>query len=424
MSEYAGKGSNPSRFLASIFFLLLIPFLAAQASEERLALRNIDIEAYPLISARAAILMDAASGDILYEKNPDLPIPPASLTKLMTIHLAFREVEAGRLSLDDYIPILKEDCAPDLPYRSSLMFLEAGMRVRLRELLVGLAIPSGNDAALALARAISGSLEGFAMEMNAQAREMGLSSTVFVEPSGLSERNMTTARDFANFCRAYVREHPQALKELHSLSEIRFPLLEHMPPGYGGRERPIEQKNRNSLIFDYPGCDGLKTGYIDESGYNIALTAERGTTRFIAVLLGGPGSSTVSGSVIRAENGKKLLDYGFDNFQTLRPQIVSLRPVRVWKGKRKNLELRPESELVFTARRDEAGKIVCDVIRDKEALAPISKGQEMGELVFSAEGRIVKRIKLVAVEDIPAANPLARLWDGIILFFRGGLKRT
>jgi D-alanyl-D-alanine carboxypeptidase (penicillin-binding protein 5/6) len=338
--------------------------------------------------------------------------------------LAYKAVSEGRISLSDPVTIHREDCAPDLPYRSSLMFLEAGMRVSLKELLVGLAIPSGNDAAFAVARAVSGDIESFARDMNQEVRGFGLRNTRFVEPSGLSEKNMTTARDFSSFCRSYISLHPQALTELHSLPEIRFPLLENMPAGYKGGERAIEQKNKNSLIFDYPGCDGLKTGYIDESGYNIALTAQREGTRLIAVLLGGPGSSTVSGSVIRAMNGKKLLDYGFDHFVTMRPQIVSIKPVRIWKGKTGELALEPGSELVFTARKAEAPTIVCKVERDLEAMAPIRKGQAMGELVFSSSGKVVKRIPLVAAADVEAGNVLKRLWDGILLFFRGGMKKA
>lgn len=379
---------------------------------------------YPALNARSAVMIDAETGEILYRKNPETVIPPASLTKLMTIHLAYRAVEEGRLSLEDPVPIYAQDCAPDLPYRSSLMYLEAGMRVSLRELLEGLAIPSGNDAAFAVARLLSGSIEDFAREMNKEALALGLSRTSFVEPSGLSEDNATTARDFAEFCRYYVSEHPQALLELHSLPQLRFPLLSNMPPGYSGRERPIVQKNRNGLVASYPGCDGLKTGYIDESGYNIALTAHRDGTRLIAVILGGYGTSTSTGSSIREDNGRKLLDYGFAHFATVRPRVVSLKPVRVWKGRKKSVELEPGGPLAFTALKEEASSIVCVTERDAETVAPILKGQRMGELVFSASGRIVRRIPLVAKDSVPAANPLARLWDSIVLFFRGGVRRA
>lgn len=379
---------------------------------------------YPAVNARSAIMVDAASGDVLYQKDADAVIPPASLTKLMTIHLAYKAVEAGRADLDALVPIYAKDCTPELPYRSSLMYLETGMRVTLRELLEGLAVPSGNDAAFAVARYLSGSIEDFAAEMNKEAQALGMARTRFVEPSGISEENATTARDFIGFCRFYVRAHPYALSELHSRQLLRFPLLANMPPGYSGRERPIEQKNRNGLISSYPGCDGLKTGYIDESGYNIALTAQRDGTRIIAVILGGYGSTTAAGTAIREENGKLMLDYAFAHFVTAHPRIVALKPVRVWKGQKRSLELEPGEDPAFTARKEEASSIICSVERDPEAMAPIAKGQKMGELVFSSSGRILKRVPLVAKEEIKPANLLQRLMDGIVLFFRGGLKRA
>jgi serine-type D-Ala-D-Ala carboxypeptidase (penicillin-binding protein 5/6) len=373
----------------------------------------------PVILARSAILIDATTGDVLYEKAADTPIPPASLAKLMTIHLAYEAVEEGRFSLETLIPIHKEDCYPDLPYRSSLMFLGGGMRVTLGELLTGLAIPSGNDAAFAVARAVSGSIEDFARAMTEAARDMGLSATTFVEPSGLSERNMTTAREFAEFCRRYIRLHPSALKDLHSLKSISFPLLKNMPEGYAGPERAVYQENRNTLVRDYPGCDGLKTGYIDESGFNIALTAERSGTRLIGVILSGYGVSTAEGSKTRADNGSKLLDYGFDSFLTLRPRIGPLSPVRVWKGKARLSALIPEAEVAVTVRKEDAENVRVLIDADEDAIAPVKKGQRLGEAILSLNGRILKRAPLVASADVPRGNFIVRAWDSIVLLFKG-----
>ncbi len=373
----------------------------------------------PSILARSAIMIDAATQDVLYEKDADIPIPPASLTKLMTIHLAYDAIAEGRYSLDDYIPILKEDCYPELPYRSSLMFLGGGMRVTLGELLVGLAIPSGNDAAFAVARALSGSIEDFAEDMNAEARSMGLSKTRFVEPSGLSERNMTTAREFAEFCRQYVQLHPEALRDLHSRWSLSFPLLKNMQPGYTGPERPVYQENRNTLVRDYPGCDGLKTGYIDESGYNIALTAHRSGTRLIAVILGGYGVSTAEGSKTRADNGSRLLDYGFNSFVTVRPDIGALPSVRVWKGKTSFVTATLKAEAAATVHKADESRLRFFVQADEDVIAPVIAGQALGEVVFSIDGRVIKRIPLVSASDVPRGNIFKRAWHSIILFFRG-----
>jgi len=378
----------------------------------------------PTLQARSAILMDAATGDVLFELSPGLEIPPASLTKLMTIHLAYKAIQEGRFSLDSPIPIHAEDCYPDLPYRSSLLFLGPGMRVSLGELLLGMAVPSGNDAAFAVARALSGSIEDFAREMNREARAMGLTLTRFTEPSGLSEHNMTTAAEFAVFCRQYILLHPQALADLHSVRSLAFPLLRNMPEGFSGQVRPVVQDNRNLLLWDYPGCDGLKTGYIDESGYNIALTAMRDGTRLIAVILGGYGASTAEGSRTRADNGSRLLDYGFSHFKTLRPKVVSLEPIRLYKGRADQVRLEPGAELVLTARQEDLASMSVRVERDRWALAPLAKGSQVGEIIVSADGRLVKRFPLVTAEEAVKGNPLKCLWHSIILIFKGKARRS
>jgi D-alanyl-D-alanine carboxypeptidase (penicillin-binding protein 5/6) len=248
---------------------------------------------------------------------------------------------------------------------------------------------------------------------------MGFSVTSFVEPSGLSERNMTTAREFAEFCRIYIRLHPSALKDLHSLKSISFPLLKNMPEGYSGPERAVYQENRNILVRDYPGCDGLKTGYIEESGFNIALTAMRSGTRLIAVILGGYGISTAEGSKTRSDNGSRLLDYGFDSFVTLRPRIGPLSPIRVWKGKVRASALVPEEELAVSVRKDDAENVRVLIEADEDAVAPIRKGQRLGEVILSLNGKILKRVPLVASAEVQKGNFILRAWDSIILFLRG-----
>lgn len=244
----------------------------------------------PDLKARSAVLMDAATGMVLFEKNPDEQIPPASLTKLMTIYVAEKEAERRGIPLDEPVRLPKQSWAVNQPPRSSLMFLAQGQIVSLNELFLGMSIPSGNDAAVAVALNFSPTIDAFAKMMNREAVEIGMNDTVFVEPSGISEENLTTARDFAVFCREYLRLYPGNLKKYHSVTQFAYPKASNLRPSMQNRVETIVQGNHIGLIYSFDGVDGLKTGYIDESGYNIALTAERNGTRFIAVILGVPAT--------------------------------------------------------------------------------------------------------------------------------------
>ncbi len=371
----------------------------------------------PDIASRSALLMDATTGTVLYQKNPDLEIPPASLTKLMTIHVVLKDVERGVLSLDDVVPITREAWAARQPWGSSLMFLAPGQTVTLRELLLGLAVASGNDAAVAVAIHASGSVAAFVERMNKEASLLGLEKTKFVEPSGISELNSTTAREFAAFCRAYLERHPYALRDFHSVKEFAYPKPENLPDTYRSAPGTIVQYNRNLLLGEIDGVDGLKTGFIIESGYNIALTAERSGTRLLAVLLGGPGTSSAQGGRIRAEDGGTLLNWGFDRFRTIRPEIERLEPLRIWKGSRKLAELVPGERLEFTAHKERALKVSYSIVRQKDAAAPIRMGTKLGELVFFDETGPLKTVPLVAAEEVPLGNLLRRFSDSLTLFF-------
>jgi D-alanyl-D-alanine carboxypeptidase len=236
------------------------------------------------------------------------------MTKLMSLHLAYRAIEEGRLRKNQLIPIGRESSFKSSPPHSSLMFLEEGQRVTLLELMIGCAIPSGNDAATALAVAVSGSVDRFVAAMNREAAALGMTSTHFVEPSGYDEGNVTSAWDFARFCLVYIREHPEAIDELHALSQFTYPKASNIPEGGRSALGPITQTNHNNLVGRLEGVDGLKTGFIEESGYNIAVTASRNGRRLLAVLMGGPGETTGEGNLQRALDAAALLSYGFYRF--------------------------------------------------------------------------------------------------------------
>lgn len=278
------------------------------------------------ILAESAILIDLSNGNIIYEKNADEVIPPASMTKLFAMYVVDQEVSAGRLHYDDIIPLPEESFACNMPPHSSLMFLGENQVVTLNELLLGLCIASGNDAAYALAYTVSGSMEAFIERMNKICTDLNLTHTHFVESSGYSEENTTTAREMATFCRVYLSEHPESLEKFHSVREFTYPKKQNMAPGdiYGPQDfskgfprhitMGITQKNTNPLLDIIEGCDGLKTGYIDESGYNLALTAKRNQTRFLSITMKGPGKTTKEGQNGRIHDGTELMDFAFGSF--------------------------------------------------------------------------------------------------------------
>lgn len=372
----------------------------------------------PELKARSAVLMDAATGMVLFEKNADEQIPPASLTKLMTIYVAEKEAERRGIPLDEPVRLPKQSWAVNQPPRSSLMFLAQGHIVSLEELFLGMAIPSGNDAAIAVALNFSPTIEAFAKMMNREAAEIGMKDTVFVEPSGISEENLTTARDFAVFCREYLYLYPENLKKYHSVTQFAYPKASNLRPAMQNRVETIVQGNHIGLLYSFDGVDGLKTGYIDESGYNIALTAERNGTRFIAVILGVPASlGSRWGARARDSDGEALLTWGYNNFKTVRPEIPEIPPARVWKGRLNHVPLTvPENMLALTVLADRGDYIRCEVTVH-DLLAPLPAGEPAGSITFYDGEEKIAGTDLLTEDEIPAGNIFKRLWDSVLLFF-------
>jgi D-alanyl-D-alanine carboxypeptidase (penicillin-binding protein 5/6) len=394
--------------------VLLFLFLAGTLSAQ--SVPGLPDISGPEIVSEAAVLLDAETGTVLYQKNPDRRIPPASLTKLMTIHLALREVAAGRASMDEIISPPRESWAVNMPPRSSLMFLAAGQQLSLRELILGLAIPSGNDAAVAMALRFAPSVAAFVESMNQEAVRLGLRETHFTEPSGISEDNMTTASEFAEFCRIYLRLHPETLAEFHSVASFSYPRAENVGDRYRENPQTIVQTNRNSLLNDFPGVDGLKTGYIDEAGYNIALTAERDGVRFIAVILGAPAEW--GGDRKRDEDGKRLLTWAFDNFKTLRPLIGELEPARLWKGKEKTVELIAGEDPAFTVSVNRGSRLWLSTEILDPLIAPLPANYRVGDIILTDDEGELRRIPLLTAKEYEEGGFFKRLWDSIRLSFR------
>jgi D-alanyl-D-alanine carboxypeptidase (penicillin-binding protein 5/6) len=375
------------------------------------------LEKISRVDARAAVVIDSATGTVLYAKNPDLVIPPASLTKLVTLHVVYNEIAAGRLKKNELVTIDARDCSPAIPYGSTIMYLRPGMKVSVLDLMKGAAVVSGNDAAFALARRVAGSNEAFAFLMNQAMRDMGFPRMHFVEPSGLSELNTITARDYALFCKRYLELHPESIAELHSLHYIEFPRAEHATADYKPRGRMI-QYNRNTLVLKYPGCDGLKTGYIIESGYNLAATAKRGDTRFIIVTLGGSESAASGGGAARrSHDGSDLLDWSFANFVTTTPPVFGLEPLHAWYSSAKSVAVKPADNLEVTVPRDIEESVKARVVLPASVNAPLPAGTRVGEVIYSSGDQVLRRVDLVTANEVVKGNAFIVLRDAVTKFF-------
>ena len=389
-------------FWLPVFFLLVFPVFAQINPPE--------------IISKSAVVMDAVTGTIVFSKNPDEEIPPASLTKLMTMHLAFREIRAGSASFDEIITPGRESWAVNQLPLSSVMNLASGQSASLRELLLGMAIFSGNDAATAVAMRFAPSIADFAEMMTMEAYALGLTKTRFVDASGYSEDNMTTAREFAEFCRVYLAENPDSIRDFHSVSEFAYPAAHNVPER--NRENPGTrvQRNRINLIGRVEGVDGLKTGFIFESGYNIALTAERNGSRFIAVILGAPAE--YRGDRIRDNDAENLIEWTFSRYKTIRPRPPAPEPVRVWKGRVNYAELALSMPLDFTASVERGEGLRWMIEHYEPLLAPLPAGTHAGNLVLSDNFGELRRIPLLTIAETEEGGFFKRIFDTIRLFFR------
>jgi D-alanyl-D-alanine carboxypeptidase (penicillin-binding protein 5/6) len=356
-------------------------------------------------AARSFLMVDHETGQSLAAVEPDQRMIPASLVKIMTLKLAFEALEAGRLRLEETTVVSEK--AWRTP--GSTMFLLVDTQVTVEDLIQGIAIVSGNDACVALAELLAGSEAAFVELMNRRAADLGLSNTRFVDSHGLSPDNYTTARDVTTLVRRYISDHPDVLA-LHSTRSFTY-----TPPG----DKPIRQFNRNLLLGRFEGTDGLKTGYLRESGYNMVATAQRDGMRLIAVLLGIPGEIGPEGEETRARETIAALNYGFRNFTTVRLAEAGtpLRGARVWKGTADQTTIGPREPVVVTAPRGFENALDQEVTFARDLIAPVRQGTVVGELVVAARGQELRRFELVALTDVPRAGLGKVIIDTIRLWF-------
>jgi D-alanyl-D-alanine carboxypeptidase (penicillin-binding protein 5/6) len=371
------------------------------------------LESGPELLASSAILYDYTTGRVLFEKEADAVIAPASMTKLVTLYLAWQSLEEGRVSRDDLVEITSEGSSFSRPSGSSLMLLEEGQHVTFLDIMKGLAISSGNDAAYALAHYLSGSEAIFVSQMNDLVSSMGLNEMYFEDPDGWSSHNRITAREYALFSADYIRSFPYALQEIHSQEYFVYPKEENLPADNARIVTARRKKNTNILLGKVPGVDGLKTGYIDESGFNFTATAKRGASRYIAVILGIKDIPYFEGITIRAKEAEELLEYGFRNFKTIFPVIPSVDPLSVWEGQENFLEVQLDAVPQFTLSLDEMDSFTSIMEMPDDVTAPIAEGDAVGRLIYKIDGKEVGVFNFRAIQSIEKANIFKTLWHKI-----------
>ena len=349
----------------------------------------------PPLDAKAYLLIDYHSGRVLAEKNADLRLQPASLTKLMTTLVVAEYLSSGEISLEDPVNVSKK--AWKAP--GSRMFIEPRSQVTVQDLLLGVIVQSGNDASIALAEHVSSNEALFAAMMNRYAGELGMANSHFTNSSGLPEEELySTARDMATLLAAMIRQHP-AVYDLHSIREHE----------YGG----IRQANRNRLLWIDERVDGGKTGHTEEAGYCLVVSATEGDMRLVSVVMGAATTQK------RFDYARILLDYGFRQFRTvlLHPAHEPIGQPRVWKGAKDNVPVGPKADLYVTIPRSLADRLAPgDVVADR-LMAPIAKGSRIAHLRLTEGERELLLVPLIALEDVEQGNLFTRLVDGIRLFF-------
>ncbi len=350
----------------------------------------------PTVAAKAWVLLDVGSGQVLTAEKPDERIEPASLTKLMTAYLTFAAIKNKTLSLDQTVPVSEKAWKVS----GSKMFIQPLLPVTVKELIHGMIIQSGNDACVALAEAIAGSEENFVQLMNKEATRLGLKNTHFENSTGLPHpSHLASVRDLAALATAIIRDFPE-FYPIYSIKEYTY--------------NKIKQPNRNRLLFIDPTVDGIKTGHTDSAGYCLIASAKRNERRLVSVVVG-----TTSDSV-RAQESQKLLNWGYLAFDTVKVYSANqaVNEFRIWKGAENTVKAGFLNDFVLSLPKGDAEKLKANVVSQQPLLAPVAKGQPIGTLQLSLDGKPVGDYPIVALEEVPQAGWFGRLWDAIRLWFK------
>lgn len=348
----------------------------------------------PSLAVDAYLLKDVSSGKIIASHKMEEQLEPASLTKMMTAYLTFDAIKNGSIALDQTIPVSTKAWKVE----GSRMFIDPKKSVTVDELLHGLIIQSGNDAAIALAEAIGGSEEQFAAMMNEEAKRLGMEASQYKNSTGLPDKaHYTTAQDLAIIAEALIRDFPEDYRRLYSQKQYTY--------------NKIKQNNRNKLLWNDPKVDGVKTGHTKAAGYCLVSSAKRGDRRLIAVVLGAVSEA------MRASESQRLLNYGFQFYESTlvysESQTVSSIPV--YKGYTKTAAATVVKDLYLSLPKGDYARVKATMTSKQPLIAPIEAGQEVGKITFTLDDKVIHEETLVAAKNVGPAGFFRRIIDSIKL---------
>lgn len=374
-----------NKIIVALCIILLFPFAAISPS-------NIDVSANELSTdltpeAKSAILMDMDTGTVLYDKNSDQKLPPASITKIMTMLLIMEAIDSGKITWTDKVRTSERAASMG----GSQIFLEVGEEMTVEEMMKGIAIASGNDATVAMAEFIAGAEESFVQMMNEKAKELGMGNTRFKNTNGLPEsEHYTTARDIAIMSRELLKH-----EEVTRFTSIYEDYLRK------GSEKPFWLVNTNRLVKFYDGVDGLKTGYTSEAKYCLAATAKKGDMRVIAVVMGTPTPKERNLYI------SKLLDFAYSQYE-IHPVFKKgdlLEQVQVDKGSNTHLQMVvPHQVSVLTKKGEKMDEYSTTIQKPRSLPAPVKKGDIIGQIIIQKENKVHVEVDIVATEEIEKAS--------------------
>lgn len=371
----------------------------------------------PEIAARSYLLLDVTADQILAQQNIDTPVEPASLTKLMTAYLVFDALRSKKLDLQQTLPVSER--AWKMP--GSRMFIDPKMKVPVEDLIKGMIVQSGNDATVALAEGVGGTVERFVQLMNEQAKALGMKATGYKNPEGLTEPgHTTTARDLSILATRLMRDFPDYVG-YYAIKKYRY---EGTPAA--------NDSNRNLLLFRDPTVDGLKTGHTNAAGYCLIATARRdvpglgqagaaagsanslGSRRLLSIVLGAASEDA------RANESQKLLNWGYTAFEAVKLFDANQAVVTpaVWKGKTATVALGQTRAIVVAVPAGMGAKLTTQVARPEPLVAPFVKGQQVGTLMISSAGQVIAEVPLLALQGVAQAGVMGRAWDALRLWIK------
>ena len=382
--------------LKSITFAFLLNILLLNICTTALA-ESAQIAPPPSLAVKAYLLKDFNSNYVITSQNSSMRIEPASLTKIMTAYLSFKALKNGHLTLTQTLPVSEVAWKVE----GSKMFIEPNKPVTVDELLHGMIIQSGNDASITLADGIAGTEAQFADMMNKEAARLGMKNTHYMNATGLPDvQHYTTAEDLMILATALIRDFPDQYQRLYSVKEYTY--------------NKITQPNRNRLLWLDPNVDGMKTGHTETAGYCLIASAKREGIRRISVVLGAPSDSA------RATESQKLLNYGFQYFDSklVYKKGQSISQFKVWKGNENQVASTVADDLFVTLPKGEYANVKAVMSSTQPLIAPIKKGQVIGSVKFTLDGKTIEERSLVASKAIDGAGILGRALDSIKLLMQ------